>query len=310
MKRAALFPAIIALTGLWAPAPTGAQPAAPSVKPGDTVIVTGQAPASEKAIENFVQSYAAPSLYLGKIARWKNVACPMVKGIPSDDANLIVQRVRSVAAMVGAPGDANQSCSFNIEVDFTDAPQKLLDDIRDNRPYELGYAKSSSQIRRMAIVSHPIQAWYATNWEDNHGNVHPDAQSDQCGGISVRESAGCGIAASNLGLRTATGGLKSQFYTILIVVDTGKVRDVPVGALADYIAMLALAQTQSFETCQALLSITNLVSPNCPPGTKSASLTNIDLAYLRGVYDTKPDKNLDQQKNDIASAMAKGHAPE
>ena len=70
MKRAALLPAIVLLACLWAPLPVGAQPDVPNSRPGDTVIVTGQKLGPE-AIEKFVQSYAAPTLYLGKIARWK-----------------------------------------------------------------------------------------------------------------------------------------------------------------------------------------------------------------------------------------------
>ena len=312
--RAVLLSSIVVCAWLWAPLSADAQPDAPKTRPGDTVIVTGQKLAPE-AIEKFVQSYAAPSLYLGKIARWKTAICPTVTGLNLDDATPIIQRIMAVAATIGAPVTADSSCTGNIEIMFTDAPQKLLDEVRDHQPYLVGYSRSPEQAGRLATVSHPIQAWYATQWEDNNGRVHPDDRADHCGGINFKDaangSASCATSASNMGLRTGINGLRSEFFNILIVVNTDQSQGaVQASALADYLAMLALVQTQSFETCQALPSITNLVSPNCEPGTKSTSLTDTDLAFLRAVYKARPDKVLNQQLSDIAGEMAKGRAAE
>ena len=58
------------------------------------------------------------------------------------------------------------------------------------------------------------------------------------------------------------------------------------GALADYAAMLALAQTQSFESCAPVASITSLVSPDC--AAKPDAITGADLAYLQALYRTGP----------------------
>lgn len=69
--------------------------------------------------------------------------------------------------------------------------------------------------------------------------------------------------------------------------------------------MLALAQTQSFDACQALPSITNLLSADCDEYTKAKALTEADLAYLRGVYKAGPDSNFNQQRRVIAGEMAR-----
>ena len=309
--RAALFPVLVAAAALCTSVPVGAQPAAPngSSNAADTAVANGKKPVTEKAIGNFVESYAMPSTYLGKLARWKTAVCPTVNGLASDGATVIAKRIRTLAAMIGAPVNDNPFCSPNVDVEFNGTPQKLLDDIRERQPYLVGYSKSSSQARRLATVAHPIQAWYATQWEDNNGIVRADDALDRCNGVAVSDST-CTISASSAGQRIGTNGFKSEFFNVLIVVDTGSDRRVQIDSLADYIAMLALAQTQSFGTCQPLPSITNLVSPNCDPTTKAVSLTDIDLAYLRGVYNARPDKLFNQQTNDIESEMAKAHIAE
>ena len=53
------------------------------------------------------------------------------------------------------------------------------------------------------------------------------------------------------------------------------------GAVGDYIAMLALTQLSSLDTCQALPSIVNLLAPGC--AQKPDGLTENDVAYLRGL---------------------------
>ena len=65
------------------------------------------------------------------------------------------------------------------------------------------------------------------------------------------------------GLR-AKDGLINELNFVTIVADAGKIAGMHLGALADYFTMLALSQTDSFDACQELPSITTLMSPDCP----------------------------------------------
>ncbi|HWC62043.1 MAG TPA: hypothetical protein VG501_00365, partial [Rhizomicrobium sp.] len=91
---------------------------------------------------------------------------------------------------------------------------------------------------------------------------------------------------------------------IYVIADTGKTQGYELGAVADYVAMLALSQTQSFDACKPMPSITNLISPSCDPELKPKAITDTDLAFLRGVYTMDPGANLEQQQNHIAGTIA------
>jgi len=57
-----------------------------------------------------------------------------------------------------------------------------------------------------------------------------------------------------------------------------------------------------------LPSITNLLTEAC--GTRSAALTDADLAFLRGLYKMSPDMMLGVQKDEVSYQMEqelKGH---
>jgi hypothetical protein len=104
------------------------------------------------------------------------------------------------------------------------------------------------------------------------------------------------------GIRLADGR-RSELMHAVIVADIDRIEGVNLAAMADYIAMLALAQTASFETCQPMPSITNLLSPGC--GLTTAKASDSDMAYLQALYATEPRASLIEQRGDIALAMKK-----
>jgi hypothetical protein len=86
------------------------------------------------------------------------------------------------------------------------------------------------------------------------------------------------------------------------VGDANRLSGYQIGPLADYIAMLALAQINSLDACQQLPSIVNMLAAGCEQ--KSADMTQTDLAYLRGLYRMSPEKSLITQRNEITSQMS------
>jgi hypothetical protein len=84
-------------------------------------------------------------------------------------------------------------------------------------------------------------------------------------------------------------GPGSALYNVIIVADPSKLGDYEMGALADYIAMLALSQPKSFDACWEVPSITNLLSKHCSAERKTASLSDNDARFLYGLY--KMDAN-------------------
>jgi hypothetical protein len=248
-------------------------------------------PVSEQAISDYVESHAATT-HLGKIARWEDSVCPGIVGLPAGFTKFIIARVKEVAIAAGAPVDADASCKPNVQIIFTTKPQPLLDGIRANEPVLLGYYDNSEQAEQMAKITHPIQSWYETATVDLRGKPLIDSRHS---GRSATAQTG-----SHLG-----DGLRSAFYHVTIVADPSKLGDHEIGALADYIAMLALSQASSYDTCQAVPTITNLMASSCGADMKPAALTDIDMTYLRGLYRMDAGSSFLGQRGSIAYEMKK-----
>jgi hypothetical protein len=309
MKSIALLLLAVAIGTIAAVPPAWAQ-IAPASKPAsvETVTVTGQKLSPDQVTKNFVQSYAAPNAFLGRLARWKDGLCPKVFGVQPQAEDFIERRIREVAAGVGARVDPKQDCPGNVEIVFTPQPQTLLNEIRKKASYLLGYdGDSPSQADRLAVISHPIQAWYATQIEDVAGVVRRNESHEQC---MARRPVECSaravgvVAASSFG-GFVDGGLKSQFSNVLVIADVNKIGGYAVGALADYASLMTLSQAQGLDSCKDLPTIANLMAKNCAPAVQASALTDTDLSYLRALYKIPPDSRAGNQEMDIEGQMEK-----
>ena len=278
-------------------------PANPSDGVGvESVIVTAPGQRPEKALNNFVIGHTAPSPLLGKIARWKTGICPLTVGLPARFNVYISQRILRVATTAGAPLASSEPCRPNVLVLATPEPQKLLDFIREKRKALLGF-HYRPQAQRIATMTLPVQAWYSTATEDFKGFINADLPSGSLGyGVMSNdgEVGGYYTSGSRLG-----DGLKSEFTTAIIIVDTTKIGGQEIGPLADYIAMLALSQGQYYDVCQEIPTITNLWAPGCGGDRKPAGLTDIDVTYLRGLYKMNAGTSFMGQRGSIAYEMKK-----
>lgn len=262
-----------------------------SALPVESVTVTATK-SSEAAIKSFVETRAAPTYMLGRLARWNLQICPQTIGLGDKYAKYITQRIRDVAAAVGAPVNGDPGCRPNVEVVFTTTPQPLMDNVRQREPQFLGYHHSNNEAEELARVTHPIQAWYTTESIDN--GKHRSVDDGTCGmkGVTlntigdggagvIQVSLPCAVVLSSNGFH-ARDGLNSGFFNILIVAEPAKLFDYEVGPLADYITMLALSQPESQDSCQEMPSIANMLAQNC--ATIPNRITDGDLAYLHALY--------------------------
>jgi hypothetical protein len=301
-----------------------AQPAPPKPPTGQVKMISGlpvesvtviATRPSEEAITNFVETRMAPTRFLGKMARWRRQICPLTVGLGDKYAKYVTQRIRDIAAAVGAPVNADATCRPNIEVFFTTTPQALLDNIRKTGPAFLGYYSNSSQADELAKVNHPIQAWYTTESLDYDGTSQIDmgpcnrgptvnrlAVGVDANGSPIEITLPCTTIVHASGSRLGNG-LDSGFNNVLIVAEPAKLFDYEVGSLADYITMLALSQPASLDSCQELPSISNLLAKGC--ASASSKITDGDLAYLQGLYRTPSGYSLNAQHNEILYEMKK-----
>jgi hypothetical protein len=292
----------IAMLGLLAVIHSAsAQPAAPRV---ESVTVTAQRTRDEQ-IKSFVESRAAPSVRLGKIARWEVGICPAATGLKPELLKFIVVRLKDIAARVGAPVNKSASCRTNVEIVFSPAPQAVADYLRRSREDYLGYHSNGAQADELAKVTHLIQSWYATGTIDANGSLAPDVKKkgmpyclDEPECRIIMDAPQAAVTGSRL-----TNGLHSGFLNVIVVADRGKLVDQEIGALADYIAVLVLSQPGSLDDCAPLPSILNLLAPGCAGAASAREVSAADADYLRGLYRMTPDALLQAQRGEIAYQM-------
>jgi hypothetical protein len=284
--------------------PAAAQPtsaSAPAQTPpqaAESVTVTATPLPHRSAVDEFIYSYPVPVRTTDKIGRWKTGICPVVEGLPPRFAAFVTRRLTAIARNAGAPVNADPKCRHNIEVIFTDKPQVLADDLRKNhRPY-LGYFDNLHQADELATVKHDIQVWYLTATVGSNGFVRVDnPRADFLNGMNeghVFYAAGGG---------RLNNGISSSLYNVIIAADLSKLGDYEMGSLADYIAMLALSQPKSFDACWEVPSITNLLSRDCEPARKTATISDNDAAFLHGLYKMRADDSVWAQRSEIRYFM-------
>lgn len=296
------------------------QEKASSGLPVESVTVIGTKP-SETTIKAFVEARSTKTRVVGQIAKWRRPICPITVGLGAKYATYITQRIRDVAKTVGAPIEASPSCKPNIEVVFTTVPQTFMDKLRQTGPGFLGYYDTTSQADELAKVTHPIQGWYTTESVDYDGAGSID--TGRCGtglNMQVLETVGggggensgvqvvvtmnmpCAVSMHSAGSRLGNG-FSSGFHNVLIVAEPAKLLNYEIGALADYVVMMALSQPSSLDTCQELPSISNMLAKDC--SSVPSRITDGDLAYLRGLYAVPDGYSAPRQRESLSYEMAK-----
>jgi hypothetical protein len=285
------------------PAWATGEPAAKAPRPADLsgVTVTAEKPDPlVNAASQFVRSHI-PEGQSDQLARFRDDICIRVVGLPAEFSAFVAARIVEVAGQVRAPVDKSAHCRPNVNVIFTPNPQVQLDDIAKRRDILLGY-HYTSQLKKLTSVNRPIQSWYVTRTRDATGNSWLELENPEPWD-PFYSNRPVGRAGSRLG-----NGMSAEVVHTLILADANKVADAKIGAVADYIAVLALAKWQGLERCNAIPTILNLMADGCDGAAAPEAATKVDLALLSGLYAVDPRETGSQQRMSIASRMSRAKA--
>ena len=273
-----------------------AMAADPPAREAEIEGLTVTAPKSfDRQVNEFVQAQAAPTR-IDQLARWADKICPRTLGLAPATNDFITARIRTIAAQVKAPVDGTATCRPNLLVIVSPEPQTILDQVRKKEPWLLGFHYLPEE-KKLATVSRPIQAWYATVTYDRWGATHPDDPDDDSADNEWS------VEGSRISLQ-----LQSQFSSVLVVADTRKIVGRTLGELSDYIAVMALSQARAKDDCRPLPTVANLFAEGCPETQVAHEATATDLAYLRGLYSTNAELFRAGQMAGIAFEMRKALA--
>jgi len=309
----------------WAQTSDGSVPPGAAKPANSTSVapVTVEAAAPPKVIEkqtwNFVEAYAAASPKLDLIARWREPICVQVVNLPPEQAAMVKARVVQVAKGLGLPSRP-AGCASNIQIVLTSQPQAFLDNVAKNDEQALGF-HWRSDLKKLKTVTHPIQGWYKTATQSgkiaddglafavlkdaagndipNPGDAFPKARAGES--VDLPENPSPQGCAGSL----ITDCERSIFKNELVVVDSHAVQGKDLGAVADYLAMMALSQIKPAETCSPLPSIFDLlVKTPCAGRDPPGELTAADAAYLTALYASDPEVKAASVRVEIANRMS------
>jgi len=254
----------------------------------------------------FVRSHL-PASRNEQYARFHDPICVRVIGLPAEFDAFVAHRVVALARTVKAPVDSSSGCTPNVNVIFSPQPQQQLSDIAKRRDILFGfYFKTDA--KKLTTFSRPVQSWYLTRAVGTDGRDMLEINSGApCIGTGAPGAFPCdlkappvtGKAGSRLG-----NDMSSELVHSLIIADANKVSGEKIGAVADYIAVLALSRWERLERCNSIPTILNLMAEGCDPETAPEAATEADIGLLTGLYAADPREAGSLQRASIAGRMA------
>jgi hypothetical protein len=242
------------------------------------------------------------------LARWRGglqSICPLTIGLNPESNAFITARLRAVAAYVGAPMQSEPQCKNNVQILFTNNPQKRMDDVIKWATVYFRNRYSGGMRDLIAYRSdHAIQGWYLTT----SGGARALNTDLEFLGLSVLpiwpEITQNYLGGPTLGTRLGGGsGSGIGIGIVILVVDTTKVVGSAIGTIADYLAMVTLSVVQSPDHCDPLPSILDLMSSSCGSREMPTAITAGDLAFLKALYYKNTGLGPSLSRNEIEANM-------
>lgn len=275
-----------------APLPSALAQTAPDI------VITGVRAEQTQA---FVQQLAAISPMADQLPRWDNTICTSVAGIPARQAQFIADRIAQRAASVGLqPG--GPGCRANVAVFVS--------------------AESDTFARQLFEQDRTLFAYYQTNGVSTLGQ---DALNDflntpravrwwhvsetyGADGISLAGDASRGGLENAPAVRSngsrLSGNTREDLVQAIVIVDARRVQGAQLAALADYVALVALAQINPHAATAEYPTILNLFNGEQVNASGPSTMTQWDQAFLDALYKTARNAaNQRQQQADIARRM-------
>jgi hypothetical protein len=289
MVSGLIFPAVL-ISMYQAAAQDAAEPADQSM-----VIVSAKRK-SEEDIRDFVHALTQVP-YSGQLSRFERSICPVVRGLSQPQGQAVADRMRRVAGAVGIRvGDSD--CYPNVVVVVTADKKAFIQELRRSRPEYFG-EMSRRRIRELAEEPGPAAAWQLAGPPVNARGVELRRDSGgQMRGIYVNRTI--------TGASRITSATRPQFAAAVVVVERHALAGLTTTQLADYAAMRAFADADParLENSGAP-SILRVLE--APMGREvPITLTQWDMAFLRGFYASPRNLSTAAQRSAISESMAQG----
>lgn len=260
----------------------------------------------ERMIRDFVNEVAAPNRHRG-IARWDSDICVGVANLTAEPRQFIVDRVSTIAEDVGlkpgAPG-----CAPNVIIIATDQPDVLAESLvkERRRAFRMGGSgmdRGGDALEDFVASDAPVRWWQLSMPTDSLTGERAIRMPGQCSNACLSVLDVAPVLSRTSSSRLSTQIVDNIFRTI-VILDIDKVSQVSAQQLADYVALVTLAQIDPTADTSGYASILNVFDdPESAP-----FLTSWDTAYLNGLYRAERTRaNLRSGRGEIADSIERAH---
>ncbi len=286
-----------------------AQEGAPD--PQFDIVVTGVRP---EQIQAFVEQVSIAPPSVDQIARWDDDICISAAGLGAEQSQTVVDRVSSRAQAVGLrPGRAG--CRPNVFVFFASDGSGFARGLLEQRRSLFAYyhEENIATLGQEALTSfvetpRPVRWWHVVQTRGADGDrlgsesarseapPPPDTMTAVPDGFSGVQS----VRSQGTRVRSVE---RQDFNRVIIIVDAQLAEGYPLDSIADYVAMVTLAQIDPQAQIREFPTILNLFNEDLE--NTSFEMTNWDAAYLNGLYRSERNAaSMTQQVRDISRRMS------
>jgi hypothetical protein len=306
--RPHLLIALMALISAGVGMPAAAQQGQAS---DEQVVVVGRP--TEEVVREFVDELAISAQAQNQLSRWDRRICPGVAGLRTRYAQFVIDRLAQRALDVGLDV-GERGCDANVLIVVTPNPDAVARDLTQNHRRAMGYYQERlrSTLGRSALAAFarsdaPVRWWHVSR------TASADGEEIEEPSPSVLPPSGNTMFMLTMKYPTVIGGGSSRlarrtrqdFGAAFVIVDAHRLPDIghDFAALADYVAMVTLAQVDPDADTSSYPTILNLFRQNREAEPVRA-LTDWDIAYLRALYDiTREERSASAQEGEIARSM-------
>jgi TPR repeat protein len=254
----------------------------------------------QRQVDQFVTTVIAQPWGEGEsLLRWNKPICPIAGGLPREFDEFMEAHISQIARSAHAPV-AGGRCRPNFYVIATYHPERLLKKLWARRPWIYSTRNGLGGVERFMHSRRAVRAWYNAELRCRAASISPGIGSDM---MMVGPSGGHQVNTASP-YYCAGGGPRLSYSavnamsSVLIVVDLNRMQKITARQLADYIAMVGLADVRLGAEEGAVPTILHLFrhSRRAPRG-----LSTWDRALLASLYKTRQASVL--QVSDMESAV-------
>ena len=242
----------------------------------------------KRQISHFVSNLAVSYLN-DSLERWDTPVCPLVASLTKDDGEFVLARISKIARTSHAPL-GSEHCRANLYIIVTVNPGLYVRRWVKRDPFLLSACNGVGYIDDFLRARGPVRVYYNAEFR-SAGAAKVPLEATGLAFQSVALGPGlspCAAAGGKVDTRISYGVVQA-LTSVIIVVDSERTANINIGQLADYVALIGLAQIHlnaNTGTAPTILSLFRQTD-RAPQG-----LSPWDESFLHSLYTTNQNSVL------------------